>query len=151
MTWRIYWIESYLVIRFAECSFYISLCHYLKDSTVAPLVGAWIETNRYVHADLQIGRTSRRCVDWNVPFMLAWLNGWSRTSRRCVDWNHCYCTLVDGRCQVAPLVGAWIETIFMCVIKSLPPCRTSRRCVDWNHLLHHVDPVSYTHLRAHET
>ena len=76
------------MIRFAECSFYISLCHYLKDSTVAPLVGAWIET-------LELALTSDK--NEVAPLVGAWIETAKRISIRNVF-------------SVAPLVGAWIET-----------------------------------------
>ena len=78
---------------------------------VAPLVGAWIETEmRDIQYQGLERRTPRGCVDWNFP-SLTLINGRiSRTPRGCVDWNR-YTSFSLGMNSVAPLVGAWIETL----------------------------------------
>ena len=104
----------------------------LSKVSVAPHVGAWIETLRSCESVCQIvGRTSCRCVDWNNFAAVTRVAAFCRTSCRCVDWNHqlfiililtlrrTSCRCVDwnncwrsfcGWEDVAPHVGAWIET-----------------------------------------
>ena len=79
--------------------------------SVAPLVGAWIETKTPLLRALTTEcRTPRGCVDWNlqglntcVCFGLShpsWVRGLKQPWRGGFAWIF----------HVAPLVGAWIET-----------------------------------------
>ena len=77
---------------------------------VAPHVGAWIEILKDNTLELKkIGRTSRRCVDWNKDMSI----------------------IISTPC-VAPHVGAWIEISNLSAQIMKASGRTSRRCVDWN-------------------
>ena len=113
----------------------IPLASNLFIQTVAPRVGAWIETVRFhflflVHGShpawvrglkrvtcsflLPVrGRTPRGCVDWNTIMKIKNNQTGSRTPRGCVDWND-----TDG--------VSYFKT----------PCRTPRGCVDWNPISH---------------
>ena len=85
----------------------------LSKVSVAPHVGAWIETLRSCESVCQIvGRTSCRCVDWNNFAAVTRVAAFCRTSCRCVDWNH---------------------QLFIILILTLR--RTSCRCVDWNYII----------------
>ena len=84
---------------------------YLLNFVVAPLVGAWIETDSSSHF---------RNLNLSHP---SWVRGLkhlrfkticyicSRTPRGCVDWNKDEKWESFTSRSVAPLVGAWIETL----------------------------------------
>ena len=55
----------------------------------------------------------------------------SRTPRGCVDWNKIKTEALE-QLDVAPLVGAWIETVRLSLMMFMPICRTPRGCVEWN-------------------
>ena len=55
-------------------------------------------------------RTPRGCVDWNFSVFVYFSENHSRTPRGCVDWNLSRGPKYSCEDQVAPLVGAWIET-----------------------------------------
>ena len=126
--------------------------------TVAPHAGAWIEIIDWNLSMLNyMGRTSRRCVDWNIKEEIGrWLKI-SRTSRRCVDWNSSPIKLpleskgrTSRRCVDWNwgIVFSWIICILSHLTQvrglkfsinkfsSFSKCRTSRRCVDWNHYIY---------------
>ena len=98
---------------------------------VAPLVGAWIETSRIQERWLGSRRTPRGCVDWNQEWTHTTSSLQSRTPRGCVDWNYSVC-FGKSVVQVAPLVGAWIETADKEGLRGALGRRTPRGCVDWN-------------------
>ena len=75
---------------------------------VAPLVGAWIET------DEEYEKRKRENV---APLVGAWIET-SQSGERL------------GSYAVAPLVGAWIETIPKASEQWRYPSRTPRGCVD---------------------
>ena len=77
------------------------------QKSVAPYVGAWVETERYVRS---------RWLSSVAPYVGAWVET-LRTSFKVLAL------------KVAPYVGAWVETKkFGTTIKSLL-CRTLRGCV----------------------
>ena len=86
-------------------------------SIVAPRVGAWIETTAgLTAASTGQSRPSRGGVDRN---RLGGRPGWrsqSRPSRGGVDRNR-YEGVARRAWDVAPRVGAWIETIFLSELK----------------------------------
>ena len=80
------------------------------EYAVAPYVGAWIETGRFILSYIKPwSRTLRGCVDGDVgrregaqaygvaPYVGAWIETME-------SWLSCYTH------RVAPYVGAWIET-----------------------------------------
>ena len=77
--------------------------------TVAPLVGAWIETP--ISTKL-----------YNKTLVAPLVGAWIETGICCVE--------VAGPYQVAPLVGAWIETIPRASKSADGRGRTPRGCVD---------------------
>ena len=125
-----------------------------RRSTVAPYVGAWIETLRPDYRTELKCRTLCGCVDWNWIKTFSAEGTRSRTLCGCVDWNkkcdierapicsRTLCGCVDWNLVivalrlkmtlVAPYVGAWIETRLFSK-RTLPePSRTLCGCVDWN-------------------
>ena len=109
---------------------------------VAPLVGAWIEINSFAssirkcnwshpswvrglkcigiitHLKVNLCRTPRGCVDWNLNLIYISLAQCSRTPRGCVDWNLLHITYYNNLQNVAPLVGAWIEIRYICCLST---------------------------------
>ena len=77
-------------------------------TSVAPLTGAWIETNR---------GHSLTNFDEVAPLTGAWIET--------VDTEYLINTLL-----VAPLTGAWIETLFALSPRVKRGCRTPHGCVD---------------------
>ena len=77
-------------------------------NTVAPFVGAWIETI----SNILLWRT--RHV---APFVGAWIE---------TDITELYTAITP----VAPFVGAWIETCYPPLLSFLPGSRSFRRSVD---------------------
>ena len=121
---------------------------------VAPLVGAWIETfsigssrtilirrpsrggvdRNYSGASVAAGeirRPSRGGVDRNASVAANARDAASRPSRGGVDRNNAARGYTYQSC-VAPLVGAWIETVRGCSKLSHAPSRPSRGGVDRN-------------------
>ena len=76
--------------------------------TVAPLVGAWIETKAFL---------AMRLTSKSHP---SWVRGLKRNDTPFLHSEH----------QVAPLVGAWIETCFFAAAIKSASGRTPRGCVD---------------------
>ena len=78
-----------------------------------------------------LSRTLRGCVDWNRQSLLLSCLISGRTLRGCVDWNSNKGRRCLKRGEVAPYVGAWIET-HMVGNRQILEGRTLRGCVDWN-------------------
>ena len=76
-------------------------------------------------------RTLYGCVDWNIYFITTLRGDICRTLYGCVDWNisirHNILFL-----NVAPYMGAWIETLLHSVANKAIASRTLYGCVDWN-------------------
>ena len=79
-----------------------------SDIPVAPLVGAWIETNLLLQ---------RETVVKVAPLVGAWIE--TNINRQ-----------INAQQRVAPLVGAWIETDVSNQEHHQLFCRTPRGCVD---------------------
>ena len=80
-----------------------------SNVTVAPYVGAWIET-RHHDLPLPVFPSHPMWVRGLKPLLPCWLSSWRRrTLCGCVDWN-LKDTLTIKVYFVAPYVGAWIET-----------------------------------------
>ena len=104
----------------------------IRSWNVAPCVGAWIETPYCKHAAAEVWcRTLRGCVDWNIYKHYVNADDCGRTLRGCVDWNT-QCQHIIVRIEVAPCVGAWIETLSNTRFPRRILSRTLRGCVDWN-------------------
>ena len=83
------------------------------------------------HKSIRLRRTSCRCVNWNwfISYLMSIL--YRRTSCRCVNWNMSPRSGVAVT-PVAPRVGAWIEISTDQTVSRFGMRRTSCRCVNWN-------------------
>ena len=99
---------------------------------VAPFVGAWIETLGSGSILVLCSRSLRGSVDWNQHPASYVAELYCRSLRGSVDWNEhgvCYVVCVF---DVAPFVGAWIETFLFRGHPLSLLCRSLRGSVDWN-------------------
>ena len=78
-----------------------------------------------------LSRTLYGCVDWNVLDFRLRSFRLRRTLYGCVDWNQ-YGAPSGHLRDVAPYMGAWIETVHWHRIDKGTTCRTLYGCVDWN-------------------
>ena len=129
------------------------ICAPRQGSTVAPYMGAWIETWYIYHQQYctlvapYMGAWIETTMElWSLVDGMShptWVRGLkpdlyygnllkqSRTLHGCVDWNITGNT-VKITTNVAPYMGAWIETTSAIVGPSTHECRTLHGCVDWN-------------------
>ena len=139
-----------------------------RKTTVAPYVGAWIETFEHLHNYLpsEVAPYVGAWIETCLIKLLSYPTN-SRTLCGCVDWNlkvartACWPSVAPYvgawietnrstkrllLATVAPYVGAWIETL----VKSRSCVGGYRRtlcgCVDWNTLLdEHGCPMIESH------
>ena len=125
-----------------ECGLKLILLPYLISfSTVTPLVGVWIEICLiWLRLLPFFGHSPCGSVDWNFYDFLPVFFLLSHSPCGSVDWNNTFVCFFHNHTCVTPLVGVWIEIMFLKMIYLRILRHSPCGSVDWN-----INPLFHVH------